>query len=164
MREALGWSLPAELETNSLVRSRLPAEPEIDRKCWHAAVHVWQETGWRLVPLTLRKLSYFWLSTDQFFWTGAFSHFQRTLRRFGVLIYWIVLFVAIPGYFAVRSNRRELASAFLAYFLIVTVLHAPFNMNTRYRVQFVDPVLTILAGVGWTQIVQRITVRPALKT
>jgi len=164
IRAAVGWGLPAELETNSSIRSRLPDESEIDRKCQQAAFRAWRETGWSLIPLVLRKLYYFWLSTDQFFWTDALSPIQRDIRRFGVLTYWIVLLLAIPGYFAVRSNRPELASAFLAYFLVVTMLHIPFCMNTRYRVPFIDPVLAILAGVGWSRIAQRIAERPALET
>jgi len=143
---AVGLPLSAALETNDAVRSRLPAEPEIDRRCWQAAFHVWRETGWRLVPLTLKKLAYFWLSTDQLFWTSGFSRSQRLLRATGVFAYWAVLLLGVAGWFQLRSDRPALAHAFLMYAVLVTLLHIPFNMNTRYRITFMDPMLAVLAG------------------
>lgn len=146
MRAALGWALPSELETNSSIRSRLPTEPEIDRRCWQVTFRVWRETGWRLVLLTLEKLSYFWFSTDQLFGTSGFSRPQRVLRATGVLVYWVVLLLGVVGWVQLRATKSALAQTFLIYALLVTLLHIPFNMNTRYRITFIDPVLVVLGG------------------
>lgn len=152
---AVGLPLSAALETNAAIRLRLPAEPEIDRRCWHAAFHAWRLTGWRLVPLTLDKLAYFWLSTDQVFWTEAFSRTQRLARAMGVFAYWLVLALGVTGWLRLRSDKPELAQAFLMYAVLVTLLHVPFNMNTRYRITFMDPMLVILGGKAAIAQVQR---------
>jgi 4-amino-4-deoxy-L-arabinose transferase-like glycosyltransferase len=146
LQAAIGWRLPNDLETNAMSRSRLPTEPEIDRRCWQAALRAWRSTGWGLVPLTLRKISYFWLSTDQVFWTQGFSRNQRLIRGIGVLMYWLVLGLGVVGWLRLRSDEPALAQVLLMYALLVTVLHVPFNMNTRYRVTFMDPMLASLAG------------------
>jgi 4-amino-4-deoxy-L-arabinose transferase-like glycosyltransferase len=162
IQAAVGWKLPTELETNDLSRLDLPSEVEIDRRCMRAGRELWGNAGWKAVPVTIDKLSYFWLSTDQIFWTGAFSRLQRALRGIGVLAYWAVLCLAIPGLvFLKRSPRVGIARAFLFYMLVVTVLHVPFNMNTRYRVPLIDPLLAVLAGIGCASMLERLTSRPS---
>jgi 4-amino-4-deoxy-L-arabinose transferase-like glycosyltransferase len=146
LRAAIGWGLPTELETNAMSRSSLPAEPEIDRRCWQAALRAWRTVGWRLVALTLRKTSYFWLSTDQIFSIGGFSKTQRLIRVTGVLVYWLVLGLGVVGWLRLRRDKPRLAEVLLMYALLVTVLHTPFNMNTRYRITFMDPLLAVLAA------------------
>lgn len=143
---AVGLRFLAGLETNASTHSRLPTEPEIDRRCWKAALHAWRQTGWGLVPLTLDKLSYFWLSTDQLFWTSSFSRSQRVLRATGVLAYWLVLTLGVTEWLRLRADRPALAQAFMMYAVLITLLHVPFNMNTRYRIVFMDPLLAVLAG------------------
>jgi 4-amino-4-deoxy-L-arabinose transferase-like glycosyltransferase len=147
IKDALGWVLPQVLETNDPSRLLLPSEPEIDRRSWQVAYHLWRESGWGLIPIGLKKVSYFWLSTDQIFWTRSFPSVQRTLRAMGVFAYWIILALAIIGWFSLRRERRALAQAFLLYVLLVTVLHLPFNMSTRYRIPLMDPLLVVL-GAG----------------
>jgi hypothetical protein len=148
LKEVLGWGLPGDLETNDAIRNRLPTEPVLDRKCWNVAVRTWRELAWGLVPLTLRKLSYFWLSTDQLFWTGSFPRLQRAARVGGVFAYWGLLALAVSGWFQLRIRRPVLAQMFFLYALLVTIAHVPFNMNTRYRIPFIDPLVAVLAGVG----------------
>jgi 4-amino-4-deoxy-L-arabinose transferase-like glycosyltransferase len=148
LRAILGWVPPVELETNAPSRDRLPDEPTLDRECRKAAFQVWRETGWGLVPITLAKLSTFWLSTDQLFWTQSFPPLQRATRGGGVLVYWALLLLAVAGWFRMRTRKPQLARLVLFYFLLVTVLHVPFVMNTRLRVPFTDPWLAVLAGLG----------------
>ncbi|HTR47778.1 MAG TPA: glycosyltransferase family 39 protein [Verrucomicrobiae bacterium] len=155
VKAAIGWNLPAALETNGPVRSELPAEPVIDRRCWQAAFRAWREAGWGLVPLAIRKLSYFWFSTDQLFWTGGLSRYQRALRSAGVFAYWTVLFLGLTGWLQLRVSKAVLARAFLMYALVVTLLHIPFNMNTRYRITFMEPLLVVLAGGAATTLARR---------
>lgn len=147
IKDALGWVLPQVLETNDPSRLLLPSEPEIDRRSWQVAYRLWRESGWGLLPIGLKKVSYFWLSTDQIFWTRSFPSAQRTLRAMGVFAYWTILALAIIGWFSLRTEKQVLAQALLLYILLVTVLHLPFNMSTRYRIPLMDPLLVVL-GAG----------------
>ena len=61
-------------------------------------------------------------------------------------MYWLVLGLGVVGWLRLRSDEPALAQVLLMYALLVTVLHVPFNMNTRYRVTFMDPMLASLAG------------------
>ncbi len=159
---AVGWGLPNELETNDASRLELPSEVEIDKRCMRVGLKLWENAGWKVIPITLDKLSYFWLSTDQIFWTGGFSRLQRVLRGVGVLAYWAVLCFAIPGLvFLRRASSLEIARAFLLYMLIVTIFHVPFNMNTRYRVPLIDPLLAVLAGIGCASLLERPGAHPS---
>jgi hypothetical protein len=155
VRSATGWNLPEALETNNESRNALPPEPEIDKRCWRAAMQIWQSVGWKAIPMTVGKLSYFWLSTDQLFWTGSFSRLQRALRCIGVLTYWIVLSLATLGLISLRKQKPALARAFLLYVLVITLLHLPFNMNTRYRIPFVEPLVVVLAGISAASLLER---------
>ena len=44
---------------------------------------LWSHWGWRLLPLELVKCSYFWLSTDQVFWTRSLPLGQMMFRWTG---------------------------------------------------------------------------------
>ena len=63
-----------------------------------------------------------------------------------MLAYWVILALGIGGWFQLRARWPALAHLFLFYALLVTVLHLPFNMNTRLRIPLVDPLLVILAA------------------
>ncbi|HVB58248.1 MAG TPA: glycosyltransferase family 39 protein [Candidatus Acidoferrales bacterium] len=160
LRAALGWVPPVQIETNSPSRHELPAEPTLQRQAWHTAMRLWWQTGWRVVPLTLKKLSYFWLSTDQLLWTGSFSRLVQIARVGGVLAYWIALVLAIIGWVGLRTRNPTVAWLFLSYAVLVTIAHLPFAMNTRIRMPFIDPLVVVLAGVGWLIL---ITERSTLK-
>jgi hypothetical protein len=158
--DALGWLPPADLETNDASRDRLPSEAVLNRRAWHVCFDLWRQTGWGLIPLTFAKLSYFWLSTDQLLSTASFRTTVRAVRAAGVLVYWVLLALAVTGWFQLRHQRPELAGVFLFYFLLVTVLHLPFNMNTRLRMPFIDSWLAVLAGAGCIAIVKRLAGPP----
>jgi 4-amino-4-deoxy-L-arabinose transferase-like glycosyltransferase len=145
---ALGWLPPMQLETNDPSRNRIGQESDLNRQAWRVNFGLWRETGWGLVPLTLEKLSYFWLSTDQLLSTNSFRPIVRAARSAGVLFYWLLLALGIVGWFKLRVLRPELAHVFLFYAVLVTILHVPFNMNTRLRMPFIDPWLAVLAGAG----------------
>ncbi len=148
LRAALGWVPPVDIETNSASRRDLPGEPVLDRECWKAAVAAWRMSGWMLMPLAAQKLGYFWLSTDQLFWTGAFGLRQRLLRATGVAVYLVLLALGIAGWFRLRERNPALAGLFLCYAGWVTVFHLPFNMLTRYRIPFIEPIVAVLGGIG----------------
>jgi 4-amino-4-deoxy-L-arabinose transferase-like glycosyltransferase len=155
LKDAIGWALPQELETNQPSRHGLPAEPALDRLCWRVAFRLWREAGWALVPVTLKKLSYFWLSTDQIFSTTAFSPKMRMERAAGVMIYWVLLILGVWGWIQVRGANPDFAYLFVFYAVLVTILQVPFNMNTRYRVPLVDPLMAVLAGIGFAAILAK---------
>lgn len=145
----LGWLPPNDIETNDITRNHLPSEVVLNRQAWQVAFHLWKNDGWRLVPLTLKKFSYFWLSTDQLLATESFRKVVRVARAGGVLVYWGLLVFAFTGWFCLRARNLGLAHIFLFYCITLTILHAPFNMNTRLRVPLVDPLLPVLASAGW---------------
>jgi 4-amino-4-deoxy-L-arabinose transferase-like glycosyltransferase len=159
LRAAVGWVPPTQIETNNASRTELPAEPVLDRECLAAARRAWRQTGWGLVPLALKKLSYFWLSTDQILWTSAFSPLQRSARAMGVIIYLGYLGVALIGWFHLRRTQLLLARVFLWYAAVVTLFHLPFNMLTRYRMPFADPLIAVLAGAGVIVLVRGLSVK-----
>lgn len=146
---ALGWLPPKELETNNPSRNRLGEESDLNRQAWKVTFGLWRQTGWKLVPLTAEKLSYFWLGADQLFWTSSFRPIVRVARSAGVLLYWLFLVLGVLGWFKLRARNPGLAYPILFYAALVTVLHVPFNMNTRLRMPFIDPLLAVLAAAGW---------------
>jgi len=145
---ALGWLPPMQLETNDPSRLALGDEAVLNRRAWKVTLGLWRRAGWRLVPLTLEKLSYFWLSTDQLFSTESFRWIVRVARSTGVLFYWALLVLGIAGWFRLRASKPHLAHIILFYAILVTILHVPFNMNTRLRMPFIDPWLAVLAAAG----------------
>jgi hypothetical protein len=157
---ALGWLPPMELETNDPSRNRIGDEASLNRQTWRVTFGLWRETGWGLVPLTIEKLGYFWLSTDQLLSTDAFRPIVRVGRAAGVLFYWALLALGIAGWFELRALKPELAYIFLFYAVLVTILHMPFNMNTRLRMPFIDPMLAMLGGAGLLMAVQWMGLAP----
>jgi 4-amino-4-deoxy-L-arabinose transferase-like glycosyltransferase len=154
LKAAIGWELPWRLETNDPSRRELPDEPALNRICSRVALRAWREAGWRVVPITLEKLSYFWLSTDQLFSTKDFKPKVRLERAASVVIYWGLLALAAWGWTLLRRSNPGLAYLLLFYVSIVTMLHMPFNMNTRYRVPLIDPLIAVLAGLGCAAIAE----------
>lgn len=152
---ALGWLPPMQLETNDASRLRLTDEATLNRRAWRVTFHLWREEGWRLIPLNIEKLGYFWLSTDQLLSTDSFRFAVRVARWAGVLAYWALLALGIAGWFKLRAVKPELAHIVLFYAAVVTVLHVPFNMNTRLRMPFIDPWLATLGGAGVLMVAQR---------
>jgi hypothetical protein len=148
LRAEVGWVPPVDVETNAASRRNLPEEPALDRQCWEAAVNVWRRVGWGLLPIEIKKVSDFWLSTDQLLWTGSFPVRERFERGTGVVAYWGILAMALFGWFQLRARNVQLARIFLFYAALVTAMHAPFVMNTRLRMPFIDPLLAVLAGLG----------------
>jgi hypothetical protein len=126
----------------------LAPEPALDRQCWRAAAAIAEYKGWELIPLVLRKVSDFWVSTDQLFWTGAFPLWGRILRGGGVLVYWFFLGLACFGFFKLRATNLPAAQIFLLYAVLVTLMHIPFVMSTRLRMPLMDPMIAVLAGGG----------------
>jgi len=145
---ALGWLPPVQVETNDPSRLRLSDEATLNRRAWRVTLHLWREEGWRLIPLNIEKLGYFWLSTDQLLSTDSFRFVVRVARSAGVVAYWALLALGIAGWFELRAVKPELAYIFLFYAVLVTILHVPFNMNTRLRMPFIDPWLAMLGGAG----------------
>lgn len=153
LRAAVGWVPPVDVETNAPSRLALGPEPELDHQCWRAAVAIAMYKEWNLIPLVLRKVAAFWLSTDQLFWTASFPLWDRIGRAAGVLVYWTLLVLALVGWFGLNSRNPEAARILFFYAAIVTVMHLPFVMNTRLRMPLMDPVLAMLAGGGLTGLV-----------
>jgi 4-amino-4-deoxy-L-arabinose transferase-like glycosyltransferase len=160
LRGALGWLPPLDIETNSPRRNNLGEESDLNRAAWRTTFQLWRNAGWRLLPLTLSKLSYFWLSTDQIGWTGGFRAAVRAARAAAVLVYWLILALAIGGWLRLRTERPELARILLFYAILITALHVPFNMNTRLRMPFIDPLLATLASGGVLRLVGRVWAEP----
>ena len=149
IRQKIGW-LHTDIEVNSPHRLLFPDEDQLDKQARIAAIAAWQDLDWKSVfRLLSRKVFNFWLSTDQLFGTKSFSPTQRKLRVAGVVVYWIVLVLAIVGWIQLFFSSRDLAITILCYAVIVTAAHLPFVMNTRLRIPFFDPLLTILAAGGF---------------
>ena len=146
LRAAVGWVPPVDVETNDASRLNLGPEPALDKQCWRAAMAIAEYKGWGLIPLALHKISDFWHSTDQLFWTASFPLWGRVLRAAGVLVYWALLGLAVFGWLRLRSSNETMAKIFLLYALLVTAMHLPFVMSTRLRMPFMDPILGVLAG------------------
>ncbi len=144
---ALGWS-NRDIENNSPARPEFRDEPALSKEGWSFAFHFWRVTGWGLLPIAARKLGAFWLSLDQVIDTHSFSWRNRLIRRMGVGAYYVILTLAVAGWFRLRISRPEVAYALLFYAVIVTALHVPLTMNTRLRSPLFDPMLASLAGCG----------------
>lgn len=90
---ALGWT-HQEYEQNKHERP-FPSELVMDAQCRQVYAQLVREYGWRLVPLHLAKLSWFWLSTDQLFDPGG-RGFNGFIRRL-MAVAWL-LWLAMAGY------------------------------------------------------------------
>jgi hypothetical protein len=159
LRAEVGWVPPVDIETNDASRLELAAEPVLDQQCWAATKRVWRRMGWGLIPIEMKKISYFWLSTDQLLWTGSFPLRDRIARSAGVVVYWATLGMAVFGWFQLRGRNAQVAQIFLLYVTLVTAMHLPFNMNTRYRMPFIDPLLAALAGIGAAALLARVELK-----
>ena len=140
-----GWAL-ADIETDSPRRLQFASEADLNRRARHEAVRAWSALEFHIVPLLAKKVSYFWLGTDQLLATGSFPIGQRILRAGGVLFYWGILGLAIAEWFRLRKAAPRTAYVLLFYCVAATMLHLPVTMNTRLRVPLVDPLLCVLAG------------------
>jgi hypothetical protein len=153
IESTLHWGM-WDVETNAPSRLRLPPEPELNRQAWKAAWGLWRQQSWRMRGITWRKLSAFWLGTDQLFWTRGLSWPNRIVRWSGVGVYWILLLLAGAGWLRLRRTNSKIADALLFYAIAVTILHLPVVMNTRLRSPLIDPLLAVLAGGGFLSMIQ----------
>jgi 4-amino-4-deoxy-L-arabinose transferase-like glycosyltransferase len=165
LRSAVGW-VARDVESNDPppYTYKLAPEPELDRRAWAQTFELWRKENWRLIPLSLRKLGYFWLSTDQIFWTNSFSWKQRIVRLGGALAQWLVLGVAVVGWFRLSRNHARISGFLLGYTVLVSLAHLPFIMASRYRVPFLETVLAVLAAGGFPLWARIASYRPASKT
>ncbi len=147
LHTVLGWQA-ADLESNQAPRYKLAPEPDLDRRAWTQAFRLWRTENWRLIPLSLSKLGYFWLSTDQVFWTNSASRRERIVRLTVAAAQWIVLALAAVGWWRLRREHPSLSWFLLGYAVLVSLAHLPFIMTSRYRVPFFETVLVMLAAGG----------------
>lgn len=101
-----------------------------------------------MLPLTIRKLGYFWLSTAQLFSTQGLTRAVRAGRALAVLAYWLLLVLAVAGGWALWRRNQKIAGLLGTYVVLLTLMHVAFVMNTRYRAPLMDPLLVTLAGGG----------------
>lgn len=141
-----GWWF-SDIETDTPSRLQFPSEVQLNRLATRAAWNAWRSLGFRVVPLLIDKVSYFWFSTDQLFQTSGFSQKQRLLRASGVLFYLLALAFAVAGFMRLRRWERKIANVLFLYCLLATLLHLPATMNTRLRSPLIDPLICILAAL-----------------
>lgn len=161
LRDAMGWTL-AQVETNGPARLPLPSEAELNSNAWRKVPGLWKGLGWKAPAFLSGKIADFWLSWDQIADTKSFPPAERLIRFGGVVCYWVILGLAIAGWFALREERSSLASVLLIYAAGYTLLQLPLTMNTRLRIPFLEPLLVILAGGGWGRLAKRRTARQTL--
>ena len=160
IKKTLGWE-QSEIETNGRDRLKFGPEIELNRQAVRFAARGWRQAGWAVPVVLMRKLADFWLSTDQLFSISTISFIQRTLRRSGVAVYWILLLCGALGLLRLYKFDPLLANTLLWYAIVSTLLYLPFAMNTRLRVSCIEPALCILAGFlgqfrsGWVPASER---------
>lgn len=154
VRAVIGW-VAADLETNNSSRVALGPEPALDRRAWQATWKEWKSAGWHLLPIEIKKLGYFWLSTDQLFSTTDFSPLLRALRVIAVFISWGCFVLAFLGWKALARVYPSEGWLLVGYAVVITAIHLPFIMATRYRIPFISPVVILLAGAGLLALYQR---------
>jgi hypothetical protein len=142
---AIGWANWL-VETNEPENVSLRDEVTLNQTAKRAAIDLWKVKGWKLVPIAARKLSAFWLSTDQLLDLGMVPPRWRLIRRTAVVIYWLFLAGAIAGWEGLRRSHPAVAWALLGYALALTLVHVPLTMNTRLRAPLFDPLIATLAG------------------
>ncbi len=145
LRHAVGWVL-SDVETNDPSRLALPSEAVLNKECWKVVPGLWEGRTWGTLPLLGKKLSDFWLSTDQVFDTSGLSRNSRLIRLAGVEMYWIALVLAIFGWILLRRRWPAAGNILLAYAVIYTTLHLPLVMSTRIRFPLMDPLVASLAA------------------
>jgi hypothetical protein len=158
LRKAGSW-LSGDLENNGPPRLKLPSEPELDRRAWKLARGIWCQENWRLLPLMIDKLGYFWLSTDQLLSTHSFPWKIRAARAAGVIFYWGLLGLAIGGWVLLRAQHPATARFLLGYVLLITLAHLLFIMTSRHRIPFAEPLLVVLGGAGYVRLWKRLRIQ-----
>jgi len=154
--DAMGWCI-SQLETNDASRLFLPSEVELNAHALRVVPTLWRQQRWHAVSLLVRKVSDFWLSTDQLMDTGSFDMRERLIRSAGVWTYWAGLLLAMLGWFTLRKTRPQLAQILLLYALGFTILHLPLVMSTRIRIPLMDPLVVILSGAGCLRVARKMT-------
>lgn len=155
VRAAVGW-LHTDIEINSSHRLLFASEDQLDKQARVAAIEAWKKLSWGArIRLLTRKCEMFWLGTDQLSENSYFTTKQRRLRAAGVVIYWVVLAFALIGWMRLFSSSRVLSLEIASYVVCVTLAHLPFVMNTRLRIPFIDPLISILAAGGLISIIGR---------
>ncbi len=156
VRAAVGW-LHTDIEQNNSHRLLFASEDQLERQARDAAIEAWKNLSWHSrLNLLATKIVTFWLSTDQLLDTRSFPPAQRVLRATGVMIYWFVLALALHGWVSLFSSSRIVAFVIVFYMIAITLAHLPFVMNTRLRIPFVDPLLAVLAGGGFSLLIHKI--------
>lgn len=145
LRQAVGWVL-SDVETDDPSRLALPSEAVLNKEGWKVVPGLWENRSWGALPLLGKKVSDFWLSTDQVFDTSGLSRSSRLIRLAGVGMYWVALVLAIFGWLLLRQRWPAAANILLAYAVIYTALHLPLVMSTRIRFPLMDPLVASLAG------------------
>ncbi len=147
LRAAVGHVLPDDLETNDSSRLAIGPEPDINRRCWQATLQLWRSMGWQnLASWTIVKWETFWLGTDQLWNARSRSPLNYALHVAGAVLYWILLALALRGWWNLRKKLPRTAMIFLGYAILITLIHTPFVMDTRIRAPLIDPLIAILAG------------------
>ena len=155
VRAAVGW-LHTDIEQNNSHRLLFASEDQLERQARDAAIEAWKNLSWHSrLNLLATKIVTFWLSTDQLLDTRSFPPAQRVLRAAGVMIYWFVLALALHGWVSLFSSSRIVAFVIVFYMIAITLAHLPFVMNTRLRIPFVDPLLAVLAGGGFSLLIRK---------
>jgi hypothetical protein len=142
IREA-GWVMQG-LEREDSRRLLYGSEPSLNRQALQAGIRLWRQSWSNNGRVILKKLGYFWLSTDQVISIENFSNRVRLLRMSGVVFYWFSLAMGAIGLRKLFRSDPSLAVTFAIYFSIATCLHLLFAMNTRLRVPLIDPLVCIL--------------------
>jgi 4-amino-4-deoxy-L-arabinose transferase-like glycosyltransferase len=138
LKRQQGWWL-SMIEIDRPSRLNYPSEVELNRQARSAAILAWKGLGFQILPLPIKKTGYFWLSTDQLLDTSSLLDLHRKLHAVGVLVYWVVLFVASVGWLRLRKSTPRIAHLLLLYCVLAIALHLPFTMSTRLRVPLIDP-------------------------
>ncbi|MEZ8222148.1 Dolichyl-phosphate-mannose-protein mannosyltransferase [Candidatus Fervidibacteria bacterium JGI MDM2 JNZ-1-D12] len=148
VKAVLGWT-HQEYERNDRDRS-FPSELEMDRQCRQVYWRLMREHGWSLISLHLKKLTWFWLSTDQLLDPGG-RGVNGLLRRLMAAIWWFWLVLAWIGLIYLWRDpvRRPFAYFVLCWIVLGTIAHLPFCTNTRLRASIMDTIVSALAGGGW---------------
>lgn len=145
LRHTLGWK-QSDIESNEPSRRQYGSEIDLNKQAWRVGLQGYRALGLGVFPLLVRKLGYFWLSTDQLFFVERVPLKLRIFRQAGVLVYWVLLAFAALGFVRLRQLHPALARTFLLYAALCTLLYLPFAMNTRLRSSSIEPLLCILAG------------------
>ncbi len=147
VRAALGWT-HQEYERNDRTRA-FPSELQMDRDARDLWFRLIWERKSELPGLVVRKLSWFWLSLDQIEDTSGLGRSRAWGRAAFAVIWWLYLGLAAVGLYQLsRFGDRQTFGLLLFWFILATIAHLPFCMNTRLRSCFVDAEVAVLAAAG----------------